>query len=133
MLDVSSVFNIINVLNGMPMALNGIGMERAPPCRGMVHLTAAGSGYGPLAVALMHGTSSGSQFGWPLCGISIPLGIWEAADLIGDLLCDWSTSRSLGVTSQPDTEDSASFYLQFPVVRSALVTLRLTNHRRGHQ
>ena len=62
MLDVSSVFNIINVLNGTPMALDGNGTKRAPPGRRLVHLTAAGQQVRPIGGDGRPDTFSGSHF-----------------------------------------------------------------------
>ena len=63
-----------------------------------------------MAVLGVPATSLGATLGH-LWGNSIPPGAGEAGYLIGDLFYDWLTSRSLGVTSQPETGESVSFAL----------------------
>ena len=83
MLDVSSMFNIIDVLNGTPMALNGISRGGAT-----VPWNGSPNSHRERVWAIGGGADAQHQLWKPvwmaLCGISIPLGVWEAADLIGE-------------------------------------------------
>ena len=61
-LDVSSMINKLNVLNGTPMALDGKGTKRAPPGPSWVHLTAARWQVRPVGSAGSPSNISGSHF-----------------------------------------------------------------------